>query len=72
MKRGPGSILGLSATELVPPRGFEPPRPCGHRSSTCRVCQFRHGGSQSLLYSHFPGLSIHCSAVGYCACIRGF
>jgi hypothetical protein len=28
----------------MPPRGLEPPRPYGHRPSTCRVCQFRHGG----------------------------
>lgn len=37
----------------VPPRGLEPPRPCEHRSSTCRVCQFRHGGKFRL---HFTWL----------------
>jgi hypothetical protein len=34
----------------VPRRGLEPPRPFGHRSSTCRVCLFRHRGICRLLY----------------------
>ena len=29
----------------MPRRGVEPPRPCGHRPSTCRVCLFRHRGT---------------------------
>ena len=45
----PGSLWSRrrtqpSACNNMPPRGLEPPRPCEHRSSTCRVCQFRHGG----------------------------
>src|SRR5690348_11536188 len=31
----------------VPPSGLEPPRPFGHRPSTCRVYLFRHGGMDS-------------------------
>ena len=57
----PGSLWSRrrtqpSACNNMPPRGLEPPRPYEHRSSTCRVCQFRHGGL-SLLYLHLSGLS---------------
>ena len=35
----------LREDKKMPRRGVEPPRPCGHRPSTCRVFQFRHRGS---------------------------
>lgn len=34
----------------MPRRGVEPPRPHGHRPSTCRVCLFRHRGIWTILY----------------------
>jgi hypothetical protein len=35
---------GPPLTRKMPRRGVEPPRPCGHRPSTCCVCLFRHRG----------------------------
>ena len=39
------------ACDQVPARGLEPPRPKGHRPSTCRVYQFHHAGSLPSDYS---------------------
>lgn len=37
----------------MPSRGLEPPRPYGHRPSTCRVCQFRHEGISATIIDSF-------------------
>ena len=45
-------FIGLSA-----PGGTRTRMPSGHRSSTCRVCLFRHRGMVLKLYPRFSHLS---------------
>ena len=40
-------LLREADLPFVPPTGLEPARPYGHRSSTCRVCHFHHGGNNT-------------------------
>ena len=50
-------FLSRNRGSEMPARGLEPPRPKGHRPSTCRVYQFHHAGC---LPSHYSPDAPNC------------